>query len=36
MISIVSSGKPPYFDGTNYAFWKIIMETYLISLGVDD
>ncbi|XP_043710266.1 intracellular protein transport protein USO1-like [Telopea speciosissima] len=28
-----SSGKALHFDGTNYAFWKNRMETYLGSLG---
>ena len=23
------------FDGTNFAFWKVIMRTYIMSLGVD-
>jgi len=27
--------KIPNFDGTNYAFWKVRMEAYLMSLGVD-
>ena len=26
------SSKPPYFDGTNYAYWKIHMSAYLQSL----
>ena len=26
-------GKPPFFDGTNYAYWKIRMSAYLQSLG---
>ena len=26
------SGKLPYFDGTNYAYWKIRMSAYLQSL----
>ena len=26
------SGKPQYFDGTNYAYWKIHMSAYLQSL----
>ncbi|XP_043694135.1 intracellular protein transport protein USO1-like [Telopea speciosissima] len=30
-----SLGKTPHFDGTNYAFWKNRMETYLGSLGYD-
>jgi hypothetical protein len=32
---ILSLSKSPYFDGTNYAFWKIIMKLYLQSLGYD-
>jgi len=27
------SAKPPYFDGTNYPYWKIRMCTYLQSIG---
>jgi hypothetical protein len=30
-----SASKPPLFDGTNFAFWKIRMRTCLMSLGVD-
>lgn len=30
-----SSNKAPLFDGTNYAFWSIRMESYLSSLGFD-
>ena len=26
-------GKPPFFDGTNYAYWKIRMSAYLQSMG---
>ncbi|XP_059075169.1 uncharacterized protein LOC131875152 [Cryptomeria japonica] len=29
------ASKAPLFDGTDYAFWKVRMQTYLISLGVD-
>lgn len=29
------SSKIPVFDGTNYAFWKVRMESYLMSIGVD-
>ena len=29
------ASKPPLFDGTNFAFWKIRMRTYLMALGVD-
>lgn len=25
----------PVFNGTNYAFWKVRMEEYIMSLGVD-
>ena len=27
------SGKPPFFDGTNYPYWKICMSTHL--QGID-
>jgi hypothetical protein len=30
-----SANKPPLFDGTNFAFWKVRMRTYLMALGVD-
>ena len=30
-----SSNKVPLFDGTNFSFWKVIMRTYIMSLGVD-
>jgi hypothetical protein len=30
-----STSKPPLFDGTNFAFWKIRMRTYLMALGAD-
>jgi hypothetical protein len=30
-----SASKPPLFDGTNFAFWKIRMRTYLMALGAD-
>jgi hypothetical protein len=30
-----SASKPPRFDGTNIAFWKIRMRTYLMALGAD-
>jgi hypothetical protein len=30
-----SATKPPLFDGTNFAFWKIRMRTYLMALGAD-
>ena len=29
-----STNKAPLFTGTNYAFWKVRMRTYLMSLGV--
>ena len=28
-----ASGRPPLFDGTNFAFWKKRMTDYLMSLG---
>lgn len=27
--------KTPFFDGSNYGFWKIKMEAYLKALGYD-
>ena len=30
-----SSQKVPLFDGTNFAFWKVRMRTYIMPLGVD-
>jgi hypothetical protein len=27
--------QDPLFDGTNYAFWSIRMQTYLMALGFD-
>ena len=27
-----SLNAPPYFDGSNYAFWKIRMRTFLCSI----
>jgi hypothetical protein len=30
-----STTKPPLFDGTNFAFWKVRMRTYLMDLGAD-
>ena len=30
-----STNKAPLFTGTNYAFWKIRMRTYIISLGLE-
>ena len=30
-----STNKAPMFDGTNFAFWKVRMRTYLMSLGAD-
>jgi hypothetical protein len=26
-------GKPPFFDGTNYSYWKIRMSAYLQSIS---
>jgi hypothetical protein len=31
----ISTNRPPLFDQTNFAFWKIRMRTHLMSLGVD-
>jgi hypothetical protein len=30
-----STNRSSLFDGSNYAFWSIIMKTYLMSLGFD-
>jgi len=30
-----SSARPPLFNGTNFAFWKIRMKIYLMSLGME-
>ena len=30
-----SRNKAPLFTGTNYAFWKIRMTAYIISLGIE-
>ena len=30
-----SINKAPIFDGKNFAFWKVRMRTYLMSLGAD-
>jgi hypothetical protein len=30
-----SANKPPLFDGTNFAFWKVRIRTYIMALGVD-
>jgi hypothetical protein len=30
-----STNKAPLFNGTNFAFWKVRMRTYLMALGVD-
>lgn len=27
--------KEPQFDGTNFTFWKVRIEIYLMSLGVE-
>jgi len=29
------STKPPLFNGTIFSFWKIRMNTYLMSLGME-
>ena len=28
-----SPGKAPFFDGTDYDYWKVRMRAYLLSLG---
>jgi hypothetical protein len=30
-----STNKAPLFNGTNFAFWKVRMRTYIMSLGAD-
>ena len=30
-----STNKAPFFTSTNYAFWKIIMGTYIVSIGIE-
>ena len=30
-----STKKAPFFTGASYAFWKIIMRTYIMSLGIE-
>ena len=30
-----STNKEPIFDGTNFAFWKVRMRTFIMSLGAD-
>jgi hypothetical protein len=30
-----STNKAPLFNGTNFAFWKVRMGTYIMDLGVD-
>jgi hypothetical protein len=30
-----STNKPPLFNGTNFAFWKFRMRTYIMALGAD-
>ena len=30
-----SSNKAPLFDGTNYGFWRLRIQTYLCALGFD-
>jgi len=34
-IQEVYSSRIPVFDGINYDFWKVRIEAYLMSLGVD-
>jgi hypothetical protein len=33
--SFPSLSRPPLFNGTNFALWKIRMKTYLMSLGME-
>jgi hypothetical protein len=30
-----STNKAPLLNGTNFAFWKVRMRTYIMDLGVD-
>ena len=30
-----STNKAPFFTGTNYAFWKIKLRAYIMSLGIE-
>jgi hypothetical protein len=30
-----STNKAPMFNGTNFAFWKVRMRTYIMALGAD-
>ena len=30
-----STNKAPFFTGANYAFWKIRMKAYIMSLGLE-
>ena len=30
-----STNKAPPFNGTNFAFWKVRMRTYIMDLGAD-
>jgi hypothetical protein len=30
-----STNKAPLFNGTNFAFWKVRMRTYIMDLGAD-
>jgi hypothetical protein len=30
-----STNNPPLFNGTNFAFWKVRMRTYIMALGAD-
>jgi hypothetical protein len=31
----ISTNKAPLFYGTHVSFWKVIMRTYIMALGVD-
>ena len=31
----MSTNQEPWFDGPNYTFWKLQMDFYLHSLGMD-
>jgi hypothetical protein len=32
---VTSTDKAPLFNGTNFAFWKVRIRTYIMALGVD-
>jgi hypothetical protein len=32
---VTSTNKAPLFNGTNFAFWKVRMRTYIMVLGAD-